>query len=194
MAATLVMRPAAKLWRVYNNQLARRPLLTRCLTGVVGASISDALAQHAHAAVVKKRALAQQQQQQQQASPGALGADAAAVSAALPLEGSIAAPYNWPRTARLAAWSCFVGTPLAIKWFDFLDKVSTSRTTGQGAQRNAEPWFPSPRTAHAAVRVFKAGWCAHRARQQCALLVAGHGSRRIVWLGMALLLDGSGCC
>lgn len=100
-----IARPAGALWAAYCNQLVQRPLLSRCLTGVVGAVLSDATAQLGHRAAEQHRRRRK-------------GRDA---------EGSNAPPlrwqYDWMRTARLALYSFAIATPIAHRWFTFLDTV-----------------------------------------------------------------------
>eukprot|EP00877_Chromochloris_zofingiensis_P005973 jgi/Chrzof1/1629/Cz10g15010.t1 len=52
--ALRLTRPATRFWRFYCDQLERRPLLTKCCTGVVGTIASDGMAQLTAAAVKKK--------------------------------------------------------------------------------------------------------------------------------------------
>lgn len=93
MNYAVVARPATNFWKFYCRQLDRRPLLSRCLTGVVGAVVSDSIAQH---------------------SAHALRRGKSQVTEAL--------EYDYVRTARLIAFGFVIGTPLAHTWFQFLDK------------------------------------------------------------------------
>ncbi len=96
-AYSMVTQPASRLWRSYCRQLDDRPLLSRVATGVVGTVLSDAMAQYSAAAMHRKS--------------GAKG----------DMPG-----YDIGRTARLIVWSALAGTPIAYKWFQFLDKVSSA--------------------------------------------------------------------
>jgi len=82
----------------------------RCVTGAVGAAVSDAVAQVGHKVMVERVSGVKGHPQQR-------------------------LQYDMMRTVRLTAWSFLVATPIAATWLGFLDRVSMSAVLFMAASR-----------------------------------------------------------
>ena len=110
MNPALSFRAPTNLWQKYCHQLVQRPVLSRSLTGVVGAALGDAMAQ-----------AVDRQSRPVSARAGTLGEQGVRSGAA-----NAPAEYDWMRTARLALYSGIIASPLGYKWYHMLDKVTAS--------------------------------------------------------------------
>jgi hypothetical protein len=119
--------PSCTLWHAYCQALARWPLATRVAMGVVGAGLSDGLAQ-----LLELRSGAPAGGRQGQ-PPGPRGGGGGAAAPGAPSPSAAGRQqqqqrrrqrgYSAARTARLALYSAAVGTPVACAWFWLLDVV-----------------------------------------------------------------------
>lgn len=90
--------PIGQLWQSYCTVLDEKPLITKIITGIVGAILGDLLAQYFSHRSNKQEALKK--------------GDAAPSFS-----------YDFARALRLVAFGAVIGTPLAHYWFKFLDET-----------------------------------------------------------------------
>lgn len=125
---TLMPRPMTNFWRYYCQQLDRRPLLTRSLTGLIGGVLGDALAQFSERTASHRRTPVRPRASHHPHPVAATGQtmvdrhdNLVYDSAYCPEEETPEEPYDWVRTLRLAVWGALVNAPLGYKWFQLLD-------------------------------------------------------------------------